>query len=181
MWKNFSNSKPTMPKSTNTLKRATPTRTSFWPYRMQRMNFSVRIWRLRLKHYLKRLPIFALFLSLMLIQSASLLHAETGTASWYSSKDTCKFNPDPKCPMANGESVYEAEKNKEDFAASWFFPLGKRVRVFNATTGASVVVVIRDRGPRKSLNRTIDLSKSAFRKIADPKQGLIPVSVEVLS
>lgn len=101
-----------------------------------------------------------------------------GKASWYSS-ETCRVNPDPDCPMANGQSLLEAEANGELFAASWFFPLGSWVRVTNLENGKSVIVRITDRGPAKRLNRVIDLSKKAFKKIGNTKAGILRhVSIE---
>lgn len=101
-----------------------------------------------------------------------------GKASWYST-ETCKINRDPDCPMANGQSLYEAEANGELFAASWFYPLGSFVRVTNLENKKSVIVRITDRGPAKRLNRVIDLSKTAFKKIGNTKAGILRhVSVE---
>ncbi len=114
---------------------------------------------------------------LMLLLSSST--AQAATASWYS-VEACKVNPDPACPTASGKSLYQLEKDNVDFAASYRFPLGTRVKVSNANTGQSVVVRILDRGPHRRLNREIDLGKRAFEKIADTRSGLIPVSLEVL-
>ena len=51
--------------------------------------------------------------------------------------------------------------------------------VTNLANNKSVMVRINDRGPYVR-GRIIDLSKSMFKKIADPKVGVIDVSVEVL-
>jgi rare lipoprotein A len=50
------------------------------------------------------------------------------------------------------------------------------VRVTNLDTGASVNVVIRDRGPYVS-GRIIDLSEIAFQRIANPGTGIIRVKI----
>lgn len=63
----------------------------------------------------------------------------------------------------------------------WDVKFGTRYRVTNVANGKSVVVVVLDRGPNRRLGRVIDLSKSAFQKIADKKAGLIRVRIEVLS
>ena len=63
----------------------------------------------------------------------------------------------------------------------WKVPFGTRVRVTNLKTGKSISVRIEDRGPAKRLARIIDLSKNSFTKISDPKKGVIPVEVEVIS
>ena len=105
----------------------------------------------------------------------------TGKSSWYDSKSACKFNPDPKCPMANGESLYGYERDGRSFSASWDFPFGTKLLVTNLKNGKSTTTVTRDRGPAKRLHRLIDLSRKDFAEIADPKEGVIPVTVEVLA
>jgi rare lipoprotein A len=49
--------------------------------------------------------------------------------------------------------------------------------VTNLQNGRSVICVVNDRGPAKKLKRLVDLTKAAFRDIADTKHGLIRVSV----
>jgi rare lipoprotein A len=69
-------------------------------------------------------------------------------------------------------------------AASWFYPLGTKVRVTLASPSApkrSVVVTITDRGPDKELvrdGRIIDLSHAPFRQLISPCWGLVAVAVE---
>jgi len=53
------------------------------------------------------------------------------------------------------------------------------VRVFNVNNGRSVLVRINDRGPFIE-GRIIDLSYSAFARIADHEQGLADVVLEIL-
>jgi rare lipoprotein A len=71
-------------------------------------------------------------------------------------------------------------------AASWFYPLGTKVRVTLAESSRivrSVVVTITDRGPAKDLvrdGRIIDLTHAAFRRLAHPDRGLVAISVEVV-
>ena len=68
-------------------------------------------------------------------------------------------------------------------AASWYYQIGTRVKVTNAKTGRSVDVVINDRGPAKRLvrqGRKIDLSRAAFERIADLKDGVVPVKISLL-
>jgi len=62
----------------------------------------------------------------------------------------------------------------------WGVPFGSRVRITNLATGLSTIATIKDRGPAKRLHRVIDLSKFSFEQIADPKQGVINVTAEVL-
>lgn len=103
----------------------------------------------------------------------------TGKSSWYSS-ECCKYNPVKSCPMANGQSLYAAEKQGIDFAASWHYPLNSLVKVTNLSNGKSVIVLITDRGPAKHLRRVIDISKKSFQKISNLKTGLINVNTEAL-
>ena len=127
---------------------------------------------------------FACLIIVFLLQtspaSASVGREVKGYASWYSSADTCRYNPYAGCPTASGKSIYALEHKKELFGASWTYPLGTKVRVTNEQNHRSVVVKIRDRGPAKRLNRVIDLGKEAFSKIADCKEGVIRVSVQVI-
>jgi rare lipoprotein A len=100
-------------------------------------------------------------------------NAQKGLASWYGEELRGKL-------MANGKR-FDPDKLT---AASWFYPLGTRVRVtihspeFEAR---SVLVTITDRGPAKRLvgrGRVIDLGRAAFEKIATPDLGLVEVIVE---
>ena len=120
----------------------------------------------------------SMLLMLMLISSTSAFALE-GVASFYG-LECCKYNKDPKCPMANGESLYEAIHQKKRYAAMWGIPFGTRVRVTNLDTGLSTVAEITDRGPNRRLGRIIDLGKLSFSEIAETNQGIINVSVEVL-
>lgn len=100
-----------------------------------------------------------------------------GVASWYGEAHRGKL-------MANGKKF-----NPERLtAASWFYPLGTRVKVTSATGGKgnrsvvrSVYVTITDRGPAHDLvreGRIIDLAHGAFKRLADPDLGLISVTVQ---
>ncbi len=84
--------------------------------------------------------------------------------------------------MANGQKF----DPKKLTAASWFYPLGAKVRVTvkeKATPARTVIVTITDRGPSRELvrhRRLIDLSHAAFKQIADPNLGLVKVCIEPL-
>ena len=125
----------------------------------------------------------AIWLLLISMGGCSPAFAEpvTGIASWYDSKSTCKYNPHPNCPMANGESILGYERRGRSYSANWDFPFGTQLLVTNLKNGKSVTTVVTDRGPNKRLHRLVDLSKKDFQKIADQSKGLIPVKVEVLS
>jgi rare lipoprotein A len=85
--------------------------------------------------------------------------------------------------MANGRK-FNPDKLT---AASWFYPLGTRVKVTLKAPrhrARSVMVTITDRGPHKDLvrdGRIIDLSHAAFRQMAIPDLGLISVTVQPLN
>ena len=88
-------------------------------------------------------------------------------ASWYGEEHR-------GLPMANGHPFNPDLLT----AASWSYPLGTKVVVTHEDR--SVVVEITDRGPAKRLfhrGRKIDLSRSAFARLADPDLGLIEVAV----
>ncbi|MDA9918301.1 septal ring lytic transglycosylase RlpA family protein [Erythrobacter sp.] len=64
-------------------------------------------------------------------------------------------------------------------AAHKTLPFGTKVRVTNARNGRSVVVRINDRGPFIR-GRTIDLSRSAARKLGMISRGHATVKIEIL-
>jgi rare lipoprotein A len=99
--------------------------------------------------------------------------ASTGSASWYGEEHRGKL-------MANGKR-FDPDKLT---AASWFYPLGCKVRVARHSPGhktRSVVVTITDRGPARDLvenGRIIDLTYAAFSRLRNPHSGLVPVVIE---
>ena len=120
-----------------------------------------------------------LFLTAVALAGAISRGAEkpppAGTAAWYGEEHRGKV-------MANGQKFDPDQLT----AASWFYPLGAKVRVTLVSTGRhppSVVVAITDRGPAKNLvhdGRIIDLARAAFQAIADTDTGLVDVTVERL-
>ena len=133
-------------------------------------------WALKEANKVMKKSLIVIFL---LLFGAQNLVAQTGTASYYG-VEACQFNPDPKCPMANGESLYEAIKKGTPYAAMWGVDFGKRVRVTNSKTGKNVLVIVQDRGPARRLARAIDLNPKIFAEICDIKKGLCQVNVEVM-
>jgi len=121
----------------------------------------------------------SLVLCFFLLTFPALAFSETGTASWYS-VEACRWNKTAECKTASGVSLYELERKKIMFAASWKYPLGTKVRVTNKQNSKSVVVLVADRGPAKRLARVIDLGKGAFEQISSVKKGIINVTVERL-
>jgi rare lipoprotein A len=93
-----------------------------------------------------------------------------GTASWYGEIHRGKL-------MANGQRFNPDQLT----AASWFYPLGTKVRVIlQNDPQRTVLVTITDRGPARRLvreGRVIDLANAAFKQLADPDLGLIAVRV----
>ena len=129
--------------------------------------------------------------------------SSTVTASWYSSKDACPHNHDPRCPMASGVSLYDQEKSQPYFAASWDYPFGTQLKVCRVPGNAAgvwagegyaaktprpppqeircTVVEVTDRGPARGLyrrGRVLDLSRAAFLRLAPLSRGVIEVTVE---
>jgi len=111
------------------------------------------------------------------IYTQDIAHPQELTASWYSEESCRREGTSGRC--ADG-SIFRDE-NKT--AASWDHTFGTKLKVTCLTTGKSVIVEIRDRGPNKKLykrGRVLDLSKSSFAEIADLKVGVIPIRYEVV-
>jgi rare lipoprotein A len=98
--------------------------------------------------------------------AAAPLPPARGIASWYGQECAGRL-------MANGRPFNPAALT----CASWHHPFGTQLRVSNPANGRSVIVIVTDRGPHRRLNRAIDLSQSAFARIADPKLGLVRVHI----
>jgi rare lipoprotein A len=94
--------------------------------------------------------------------------SERGKASFYADK-------------YHGRTTASGERFSQQAAtaAHLKLPFGTRVNVTNIANNKSVVVKINDRGPYIR-GRIIDLSKAMFEKIADPKVGVIDVTVTVI-
>jgi rare lipoprotein A len=96
-----------------------------------------------------------------------------GVASWYGETHRGR-------PMANGKK-FNPDKLT---AASWFYPLGTKVRVTTQSSGGqprSVLVTITDRGPAQEFvkeGRILDLAHAAFKQLAHPDVGLVAVTVK---
>jgi len=112
-------------------------------------------------------------LSTAVAKSTPLHVPSSGEASWYGEAHRGKL-------MANGKKF---DPNKLT-AASWFYPLGAKIKVVHRVAGRparSVLVTITDRGPAQVLvrdGRIIDLTHAAFKKLGNPDLGLIPVVLE---
>jgi len=113
-------------------------------------------------------------LFLLLINSALAdVTPDMGMVFWYGEDHRGRL-------MANGRR-FNPDKLT---AASWFYPLGAKVRVTLKSENQiprSVLVTITDRGPAKELvrdGRIIDLTHAAFKRLGHPKVGLVAVTVE---
>ena len=93
-------------------------------------------------------------------------YVERGTASWYG-------EPFQGLETASGD-VFDMNQLT---AAHRELPFGAEVTVIHLRTGASVSVVINDRGPCID-GRDIDLSKAAARALGMVEEGLAPVLIE---
>jgi rare lipoprotein A len=97
--------------------------------------------------------------------------SKKGLASWYGEAHRGKL-------MANGKKFNPDRLT----AASWFYPLGTKVRVTaraSDNSARSVVVTVTDRGPARDLvreGRIIDLAHAAYKRLAHPDLGLVLVS-----
>ncbi len=98
-----------------------------------------------------------------------------GKASWYGG-DFEKESLNKT--TANGE-IFNPEALT---CASWYYPFGTKLRITNLANGESIEVRVNDRGPNRIElpDRIIDLTRRAFREIADSDRGLIDVRVEVI-
>ena len=122
----------------------------------------------------------SLLIAVAIIPTTSLAsETRQGTASWFST-ESCVFNPDPRCPTASGQSLYELERRGVAFGAMWDVPLGSTVLVCYDETATCLPIVILDRGPNTRLGRLIDLDKESFRLLSGNRldRGLIPVTVK---
>jgi rare lipoprotein A len=101
--------------------------------------------------------------------AASARGGERGLASWYGKE----FDG---LPTASGET-FRPEKIS---AAHRTLPLGTVVDVTNEKNGKTVRVKINDRGPFVA-GRIVDLSKAAATEIASVGDGVVPVTLRVVT
>ena len=79
--------------------------------------------------------------------------------------------------MASGTSLFEAKRRGIRYCASNSYPFGTRLHVTSAK-GKRTSCIVLDRGPKRSLGRTIDLNKKSFSELASIDDGLVWVGVE---
>ena len=109
---------------------------------------------------------FLLLSVAILPEGAAAQYLERGTASWYG-------QPFQGLETASGE-IFDMNQLT---AAHRELPFGTQVRVVHLRTGASVSVVINDRGPCID-GRDIDLSMAAARALGMIEEGLAAVLIE---
>ncbi|MBI4322474.1 MAG: hypothetical protein HY675_28610 [Chloroflexi bacterium] len=98
----------------------------------------------------------------------STLYRVKGISTWYGQQYHGRV-------MANGQRY---DMNDPTTVASNMFPFGTKLKVTRAKTGASITVVVKDTGDF-SYPIVVDLSLAAFARLADPREGVMEVSVEV--
>ena len=98
---------------------------------------------------------------------SSIVSAQT--ASWYGPGFHGKRT-------ANGEVFNQNAMT----TASNSHRMGTYLIVTNVTNGKSVKVKVNDTGGFRKYGRTLDLSKGAFIKIANPNQGVIKIKIQKL-
>lgn len=105
-------------------------------------------------------------------------------ASWYDSKSVCKEGTccEAECPTAAGMDINALEILGLDFcAASHDYKIGAILRVTNKANRKSVDCRVLDRGAfDRKYNRSVDLSRSSFAKIADSRLGVVDVDIVVI-
>ena len=102
------------------------------------------------------------------VASAWLGHSETGKASYYALK--YQFRKTASGARFNHMAMTAAHKK---------LPFGTKVRVKNLANDKIIVVTINDRGPFVA-GRIIDLTRKAFSKIGDLKEGILDVEITVV-
>ena len=95
------------------------------------------------------------WLLLLLVLGCTPAPAATrqGLASWYG-VEACRFNRDPACPTASGQSLYTLIAQGIPYAASNAYPLGTKLNVCAGDQCEEVVCL--DRGPHPRLHRLIE-------------------------
>lgn len=117
-------------------------------------------------------------LLIILLTSTICQAGEVITETSYYTKASC-LKEGTSGIMANGERLVDTDL----VAASWDYDFGTKLRVTNISSGKSVIVTVKDRGPAKRLyrrGRKLDLSRRAFENISELRKGVTKVKVEVI-
>ena len=97
------------------------------------------------------------------------LTLNAATASWYGNQFHGR-------KTANGETFNQWGLT----TASNSHKMGTKLLVANPSNGKSVTVRVTDKGGFSKYGRTLDLSRGAFMRIANPNQGIIKVTIIAL-
>lgn len=127
---------------------------------------------------IKRYTIAFLIATVLLVCAVWVNKVRADEASYYTYQ-SCVKEGSSGVFTASGERFNENDLT----CAMWHAAFGTLVRVTNLANGKSVVVRVNDRGPARRLvkrGRVIDLSKGAFQKIANLKDGVIKVKLEMV-
>jgi rare lipoprotein A len=122
---------------------------------------------------MKRILLWAALILAAASTAEASMVSKKGLASWYGEAHRGKL-------MANGKKFNPDRLT----AASWFYPLGTKVRVAakaSDNSARSVLVTITDRGPAPDLvreGRIIDLAHAACKRLGHPDLGLVSVRVQ---
>jgi rare lipoprotein A len=122
---------------------------------------------------MKRILLWAALIFAAASTTEASMVSKKGLASWYGEAHRGKL-------MANGKKFNPDRLT----AASWFYPLGTKVRVTAKApdnSARSVLVTITDRGPAHDLvreGRIIDLAHAAYKRLGHPDLGLVSVMVQ---
>lgn len=103
----------------------------------------------------------------------TLVIAQTSKVSWYSNDYCLKHNP--ACITASGEKF---DDTKYTAACSSKYKIGDRLLIKYGKN--EVVVKCNDRGGFGKYGRELDLSKSAFEKLAPLTKGVLNVYINKL-
>ena len=97
-------------------------------------------------------------------------------ASWYSEASLNKEGTfkTSKGIMANGQRFNENALT----CATRLYPFNTKLKITNKNNGKSVIVEVTDRISKRFANKRIDLSKTAFKQIAELRLGIVPIKVE---
>ena len=101
--------------------------------------------------------------------------SECSLASYYGTSSDGYGYVSGRLITASGERFYPNQLT----TAHRSLRFGTKLRVVNQSNGKSVIVRVTDRGPFVD-GRNLDLSYGAFKSIASPSSGVIPVCYTII-
>lgn len=140
---------------------------------------SIPVWKYKKEPKFNPWSIVLAVIILALLAIAAFAEEPKLKASWYSVESLKKEGTwkHSKGVMANGKLF----KDSSLVCATRIFPMGQSLCITNIKNGKSVIVKVADKIGKRFAKSRVDLSKSAFQKISDLKEGLILVNVEVVN